>query len=76
MEGIEILARRYAKEAAKMALAEKDPIRKHELETIAETCERVPKYPARNFVRHSNHCFFTKSLFLWNRMQPAIIQAE
>ena len=49
MEGIEILARRYAKEAAKMALAEKDPIRKHELETIAETCERVPKYPARNF---------------------------
>ena len=49
IDGIELLARRYAKEAAKMALLEKDPVRKQELETIAETCERVPKYPARNF---------------------------
>ncbi|MGM0216792.1 glycyl radical protein [Enterococcus sp. AZ109] len=49
MEGIEILAGRYAKKAGKLAEGEADPQRKKELMNIAATCERVPKYPARNF---------------------------
>ena len=48
-EGIEILAERYAKEAERLAAIEKDPVRKAELEEIAKTCYRVPKYPARTF---------------------------
>lgn len=42
-------AHRYAKLARKMSMKEKDNTRKEELLTIAEVCERVPEYPARNF---------------------------
>lgn len=49
MEGIEILAGRYAEQAGKLAEAETDPKRKAELLKMAQVCERVPKYPARNF---------------------------
>jgi formate C-acetyltransferase len=48
-EGIEILAKRYAKEAERLAVLEEDPVRKAELEIIARTCYHVPKYPARTF---------------------------
>lgn len=48
-EGICIMAERYAKEAERLAALEEDEARKKELETIAETCKRVPKYPARTF---------------------------
>jgi len=43
------LAHRYAKLAEEMALKEKDPVRKKELERIAETCRWVPANPARTF---------------------------
>lgn len=49
IEGIEILAQRYADEARRLASVEENKKRKTELLLIAETCERVPKYPARNF---------------------------
>ncbi|MEM4523104.1 MAG: pyruvate formate lyase family protein, partial [Nitrososphaeria archaeon] len=42
-------ANRYAKLAEEMASKEKDPIRKKELERIAETCKWVPANPARTF---------------------------
>ena len=42
-------ARRYAKLASELALKEKDPQRKKELQEIAEICEWVPENPARNF---------------------------
>ena len=48
-EGIWTLAERYAKEARRLAEEEKDENRKAELLKIAENCERVPRYPARNF---------------------------
>lgn len=48
-EGICDLADRYAAEAERLAGLEKDKKRKKELLTIAETCRRVPKYPARTF---------------------------
>lgn len=48
-EGIVLLAKRYAREAENLALAETDPRRKEELEVIAQVCERVPAKPARTF---------------------------
>ncbi|MEM3365479.1 MAG: pyruvate formate lyase family protein [Candidatus Methanomethyliaceae archaeon] len=43
------LAHRYAKLAEEMASKENDPLRKKELERIAETCRWVPANPARTF---------------------------
>lgn len=48
-EGICTLADRYGDEAARLAEEEKDETRRAELFTIAETCHRVPRYPARTF---------------------------
>ena len=48
-EGMILLAERYAKEAEKLAAAEKDNARKAELLDIAEACMQVPRYPARSF---------------------------
>jgi len=42
-------AKRYAKEAARLASIEEDPRWKKELEMMARICERVPAYPAENF---------------------------
>ncbi|MED9780716.1 MAG: pyruvate formate lyase family protein [Peptococcaceae bacterium] len=42
-------AHRYADKAAEMAAVEKDPVRKKELQIIAENCRQVPEHPARNF---------------------------
>lgn len=49
-EGLITWAERYAELAAQQAAAEKDPLRKVELERIADTCRRVPAEPARNFI--------------------------
>ncbi|MHB1315753.1 MAG: glycyl radical protein [Christensenellales bacterium] len=43
------LAHRYGDCAKEKAGAEKEPVRKKELEKIAEVCYRVPAYPARDF---------------------------
>jgi formate C-acetyltransferase len=48
-EGMEILAERYAEEAKRQALSEKDEKRREELLIIEKVCRQVPKYPARNF---------------------------
>ena len=48
-EGIIALARRYAAEAERLALLEKNPRRKEELLEIARVCRRVPEHPARTF---------------------------
>jgi formate C-acetyltransferase len=42
-------ARRYAALAREMAAAETRPERRRELIRIADACEHVPEYPARNF---------------------------
>lgn len=42
-------AKRYADLAAQMAVQEKNPGRKEELEKIARSCNRVPYLPARDF---------------------------
>jgi len=40
---------RYATEASKLAADESEPVRRQELERIAEVCTRVPRYGASNF---------------------------
>lgn len=42
-------AERYAEEAERLAAAESDPVRRAELEQIAEICRWVPAHPARTF---------------------------
>jgi len=49
LDGMIILAGRYAALARKMAAEEPDPERKGELEEIAAICQRVPAHPARTF---------------------------
>lgn len=49
-EGIILWANRYADLADAEANSETNPRRKQELIRIAETCRRVPAYPARNFI--------------------------
>ncbi|NQU63045.1 MAG: glycyl radical protein [SAR324 cluster bacterium] len=46
-EAVIILAKRYAREARKLAKKESDPQRKAELLDIAEVCSRVPEKPAQ-----------------------------
>ena len=48
-EGICVLGERYAREAERLAALETDETRKAELGVIAQTCDRVPRYPARTF---------------------------
>ncbi|MFC1534050.1 pyruvate formate lyase family protein [Thermodesulfobacteriota bacterium] len=43
------LAKRYATLARQMDAKETNARRREELETIAEVCEHIPEYPARNF---------------------------
>lgn len=50
-------ARRYAALAREQAAAEDDPVRKRELETIAENCEWVPENPART-LHEALQCFW------------------
>lgn len=48
-DAIMLWARRHAELARSMAADEKDPVRREELLVIAENCEQVPAYPAKNF---------------------------
>ncbi len=49
VEGMRILARRYADEARKLAAAEQNSARRDELLEIARICARVPAEPAAGF---------------------------
>ncbi|MGM0215958.1 glycyl radical protein [Enterococcus sp. AZ109] len=65
VEGLEILADRYAKEAYRLAEIETDYTRQEELITIGNICRRVPKYPARTFQEALQSLYFYHmSLFM------------
>ncbi len=49
LEGLEKFAQRYADFLSNLSREEKDPERCKELEEMAETCNYVPKYPARTY---------------------------
>ncbi|MCL2106792.1 MAG: radical SAM protein [Oscillospiraceae bacterium] len=49
LEALEAFGGRYAALLASEAAGETEPARKKELAAMAETCRRVPKYPARTY---------------------------
>ena len=49
LQAVIVHSRHYADEAEKAAHAQRDPIRKKELETIAAICRKVPEHPAESF---------------------------
>ena len=53
-------ARRHAALARRLAREEADPLRKAELEKIADNCDRVPEHPARNFYEAVQSQWFTQ----------------
>ncbi len=57
LEAVINWAKRYAKLARALAEAESNPIRKRELETIAETCDWVPENPART-LQEALQCYW------------------
>ncbi|MBN2401464.1 MAG: formate C-acetyltransferase [Spirochaetes bacterium] len=59
LEAINRFALRFSNAAADLASKEKDAVRKKELETISETCSRVPAYPARTFKEALQATWFT-----------------
>lgn len=61
-EAVVEYARRYAKLAKEMAMREKNPERKAELERIACNCKRVPEFPARDFYEACQSFWFIQLL--------------
>jgi pyruvate-formate lyase/pyruvate-formate lyase-activating enzyme len=49
LEALEDFAEKYAVHLSNMSLTEQDPVRRKELEEMAEICHHVPKFPARTF---------------------------
>jgi len=56
------LANRYAEAAEKLAGVEKDPLRKEELERIAETCRWVPANSPKSFYQAMQSLWFNQIL--------------
>ena len=68
-------AARHAGKARELALAERDPARKAELERVAEICERVPAHPPRDFHEALQYYWFTHlgvttELNTWDAFNP------
>jgi len=59
-DAIVLWANRHSKLATEMAAKENDPVRKKELEEIAEICAWVPENPARNFREAIQSQWFTQ----------------
>ncbi len=49
LDALEAWAQRYADELSRLSKIAKNPVRKKELEEMAEICAHVPKYPARTY---------------------------
>lgn len=69
------LAERHAARASELAEAEADPLRKVELEKIAETCRRVPAHAPRDFWEALQAYWFTHltvitELNTWDSFNP------
>jgi len=59
LKGASAFTSKYAAEAENLAGIEKDPLRKIELEQMAETCRQVPLKPPRNFREAIQAFWFT-----------------
>lgn len=72
LQGIIVLAQRYASLAREMAKEEKNIERKQELEKIAEICEWVPANPARDF-REALQSFWFTQLGMWLESSAVLV---
>lgn len=72
-DAIVLWARRHAVLAREKAAACAAPDRKAELLRIAETCERVPEYPARTFLEAVQAQWFTQAFSRLERRHGGII---
>ena len=61
-EAVVEYARRYAQLAKELALREKNPERKAELEKVSCNCKRVPEFPARDFHEACQSFWFVQLL--------------
>jgi len=68
----ERFAQRYAEEALRLARTTTDPLRRAELEQIAEICQRVPAQPARTFREAIQAFWFTHVLIHLNSSEWSI----
>ena len=59
-DAVVLWANRHSRLAARMARSEPDPVRRKELEKIAEVCKRVPEKPARTFYEAVQSQWFTQ----------------
>ncbi|MEI6060531.1 MAG: pyruvate formate lyase family protein [Bacteroidota bacterium] len=59
LKGAAVFAANYADEAERLALEEKNPARKAELEQMADACRHVPMEPPRNFREAVQSFWFT-----------------
>jgi formate C-acetyltransferase len=57
-EAMIVLGERHAEEALRQAASEADPVRRAELERIAEVCRRVPAHAPRDFQEALQHYWF------------------
>jgi pyruvate formate-lyase/glycerol dehydratase family glycyl radical enzyme len=71
LNGMAVLAQRYASLAREMAEEEKNVVRKQELEEIAHICDWVPVNPARNF-REAVQAFWFIMLGVWLEAPKAL----
>ena len=71
LEGMIVLAQRYAALARDMAKKEENDDRKQELAEIAAICDRVPANPARNF-REAVQSFWFVMLGVWMERPSAL----
>jgi len=71
VNGMIILAERYASLAAETAKKEKDKARKQELEEISRICRQVPANPARNF-REALQAFWFVMLGVWQEAEASL----
>ena len=65
MEAAAEIGPRFAARARELSRVEKDPVRKSDLEKLAEVCERVPAHPARTFHEALQSVWFTQIMNWW-----------
>jgi len=59
------IGKRYAEKTRSLSSNESDPIRKKELQEIADVCDRVPAHPARTFREALQSIWFTHMMLAW-----------
>ena len=76
LEGVLVHAGHYTDLAEKQAEDETDPVRKAELTRLAQTCRRVPEFPAESFYEAVQSVHFVTYCVSLNPFRPHIQQFQ